>query len=80
MTQAFNLSQLANKVNSAGQIDASTGLYNGVPSAASILTTNFTVSQIGTELVFKNGTTIIAKLDASGNLSVIGNVTAYASL
>jgi len=28
MTQAFNLSQLANKVNTSGQLDASTGLYN----------------------------------------------------
>jgi hypothetical protein len=28
MTQAFNLSQLANNVNSSGQLDASTGLYN----------------------------------------------------
>ena len=28
MTQAFNLGQLANFVNSSGQLDASTGLYN----------------------------------------------------
>lgn len=28
MTQAYNLSQLANFVNSSGQLDASTGLYN----------------------------------------------------
>lgn len=28
MTQAFNLSQLANFVNSSGQLNASTGLYN----------------------------------------------------
>jgi hypothetical protein len=33
MTQAFNLSQLANRVNSTGQLDASTGLVNGVPLA-----------------------------------------------
>lgn len=33
MTQAFNLSQLANKVNTSGQLDASTGLYNQVPVA-----------------------------------------------
>ena len=36
MTQAFNLSQLANKVNSSGQLDATTGLTNtsslGFPS------------------------------------------------
>jgi hypothetical protein len=28
MTQAFNLSQLANRVNSSGQLNASSGLYN----------------------------------------------------
>jgi hypothetical protein len=28
MTQAFNLGQLANYVNTSGQLDASTGLYN----------------------------------------------------
>jgi hypothetical protein len=33
MTQAFNLSQLANKVNTSGQLDASTGLVNTTPVA-----------------------------------------------
>jgi hypothetical protein len=33
MTQAFNLSQLANKVNTSGNLDASTALYNQVPVA-----------------------------------------------
>jgi hypothetical protein len=33
MTQAFNLSQLANRVNTSGQLDASTGLYNVTPVA-----------------------------------------------
>lgn len=33
MTQAFNLSQLANFTNSSGQLDASTGLYNATPVA-----------------------------------------------
>jgi hypothetical protein len=33
MTQAFNLAQHANKINSAGQLDASTGLVNAVPVA-----------------------------------------------
>jgi hypothetical protein len=33
MTQAFNLSQLANNLNSSGQLDASDGLFNQVPSA-----------------------------------------------
>ena len=33
MTQAFNLSQLANNVNTSGQLDASAGLYNTTPAA-----------------------------------------------
>jgi hypothetical protein len=33
MTQAFNLSQLANFTNSSGQLDASQGLYNATPVA-----------------------------------------------
>ena len=33
MTQAYNLSQLANNVNSSGQLDASIGLNNSVPVA-----------------------------------------------
>jgi hypothetical protein len=33
MTQAFNLSQLANKVNSSGQLDVSTGLTGSTPVA-----------------------------------------------
>jgi hypothetical protein len=33
MTQAFNLSQLANFTNSSGQVNASTGLYNATPVA-----------------------------------------------
>ncbi len=33
MTQAYNLSQLANNLNSAGQVDATDGLVNAVPVA-----------------------------------------------
>lgn len=31
MTQAYNLSQLANNLNTAGQVDATDGLVNAVP-------------------------------------------------
>lgn len=31
MTQAFNLSQLANNLNTSGQLDATDGLVNAVP-------------------------------------------------
>jgi len=38
MTQAFNLALLANKVNSSGQLDASTGLYNTpIPTGTVVL-------------------------------------------
>lgn len=33
MTQAYNLSQVANNANSSGQIDASVGLFNATPVA-----------------------------------------------
>lgn len=33
MTQAYNLSQLANNLNSSGQVDATDGLVNAVPIA-----------------------------------------------
>lgn len=33
MTQAFNLAQFANRVNTSGQVDASTALTNAVPVA-----------------------------------------------
>lgn len=36
MTSAFNLSQLANKVNSSGQLDPSTGLQNGATQLSSL--------------------------------------------
>jgi hypothetical protein len=53
MTQAFNLSQLANNLNSAGQLDATDGLVNAVPIAnggtgatsASAARTNLDVAQ-----------------------------------
>jgi hypothetical protein len=33
MTQAYNISQLANNLNSSGQLDATDGLVNAVPVA-----------------------------------------------
>ena len=56
MTQAFNLAQLANKVNSSGQLDASTGLANATPVAnggtgAATLTANNVLLGNGTSAV-----------------------------
>ena len=77
MTQAYNLSQLANNVNSSGQLDASSALYNAVPSAQTLATTNFTVYESGGKLYFKYGTTDIASLDSTGNFTTLLNSTAY---
>jgi hypothetical protein len=45
-----------------------------------LLTANFTVEQSGTKLIFKNGSTAIASLSATGDLIVAGNVTAYGTV
>lgn len=77
MTQAYNLSQVANFANSSGQIDASTGLYNTAPSAASLLTNNFSIVEESGKLVFYYGATAIASMDSTGNFTQLQNVTAY---
>lgn len=42
--------------------------------------TNWSVFESGGVLFFRSGTTNLAKLDASGNLTVAGNVTAYGTV
>jgi hypothetical protein len=42
-----------------------------------LVTTNFSVEESGGKLVFKFGSTVLGSLDSSGNITVIGNVTAY---
>lgn len=57
MTQAYNLSQLANNLNSSGQLDATDGLVNAVPianggtgaSSASAARTNLGIGSLGTQ-------------------------------
>lgn len=57
MTQAFNLSQLANNLNASGQLDATDGLVNAVPvnnggtgaSSASAARTNLGLGTIATQ-------------------------------
>jgi hypothetical protein len=57
MTQAFNLSQLANNLNTSGQLDATDGLVNAVPvanggtgaSTASSARTNLGLGTISTQ-------------------------------
>jgi hypothetical protein len=77
MTQAYNLSQLANNVNSSGQLDASTALYNSVPAAETLATTNFTILEVGGVLKIKYGATVIVSISSTGVITSADNVTAY---
>lgn len=76
MTQAFNLSQLANNINSAGELNAS-AIDGAVAEAQALATANFTVEQVGTKLIFYYGATAIASLDSTGTFTTLDNVTAY---
>ncbi len=77
MTQAYNLSQLANNVNSSGQLDASTALYNSVPAAETLATTNFTIIEVGGVLQIKYGATVVASISSTGSITSADNITAY---
>jgi hypothetical protein len=48
-------------------------------SAASLVTTNFSVVQSGSKLYFKYGATNIASLDSSGNFLVLANFGGYST-
>jgi hypothetical protein len=73
MTQSYNLSQLANNLNTAGQLDATDGLVNAVPAANG--GTGLAVYNVG-DLVYASGTTTLAKLSdvAVGNALISGGV------
>lgn len=118
MTQAFNLSQLANNLNSSGQLDATDGLVNAVPVAnggtgastasaargnlgvpstggtgatgtwpinisgnaatasasTSFTTTNWTIEQSGTKLVFKYNGVAVASITSTGSITAADTV------
>jgi len=49
-------------------------------SSSSLATSNWTVSESGGALYFKYNTVNKMKLDSSGNITVVGNVTAYGTI
>lgn len=68
----------SNVVMSAIQAgDVPTLNQNTTGSAGSVVTTNFSIVQSGSKLLFKYGSTTLGSLDSSGNFIVIGNVTGY---
>jgi len=82
MTQAFNLSQLANNLNSSGQLDATDGLTNAVPvanggtgaSTASAARTNLGVPATG-----GTGATGTWPINISGNAATASAATAFST-
>lgn len=78
MTQSYNLSQLANNLNSAGQLDATDGLSGAVPAAnGGTGQSGYTVGDI----LYASGATALAKLSdvATGNALLSGGVAASPS-
>jgi hypothetical protein len=71
MTQAYNLSQLANNLNTTGQLDATDGLVNAVPAANG--GTGQSVYTVG-DILYASTTTALAKLSdvATGNVLISG--------
>lgn len=73
MTQAFNLSQLANKVNTSGQLDASTGLVNTVPVANG--GTGVTASGASGNILVSNGTAWVSQAPSGGGVTSLNGQT-----
>jgi len=78
MTQSYNLSQLANNLNSAGQLDATDGLVGAVPPANG--GTGQSTYTIG-DIIYASGATALAKLPdvSTGNALISGGVGAAPS-
>jgi len=78
MTNAFNLSQLANNVNTSGQLNAAAGLYNAVPVAnggtnATSLTGN------GALIMDSAGTTVTSLAAGTAGNVLTSNGTTWVS-
>lgn len=78
MTQSYNLSQLANNLNTAGQLDATDGLVGAVPAANG--GTGLAAYTVG-DILYASASTTLAKLAdvATGNALISGGVGAAPS-
>ena len=76
MTQAWNLSQLANKVNAAGKLDAGTGLANAVP-VANGGTNNASLGVVAGGIYYGDGSKIVeTSAGTSGQVLLSGGAGA----
>lgn len=78
MSLARYAAKLAAMLNSSGQVPAA-GLASGA-AAANLGLTTWTVTESGGVLYFAISGVNKAKLDSSGNLTVVGNVTGYGTV
>ena len=83
MTQAFNLSQLANFVNSSGQLDASTGLTNttslGFPTGTLMLFQQTTAPTGWTKQTTHNNKALRVVSGTASSGGTVAFTTAFAS-
>lgn len=67
-------------ITSANIGSQSVSAATNATNASNLVSTNWTVYESSNVLYFKYGGVNKAKLDSSGNLTVVGNVTAYGSV
>lgn len=83
MTQAFNLSQLANNLNSSGQLDASDGLVNAVPVAnGGTGASTQSAAQGNLNVPARNGSGASGTwpIDISGNAATASSAASWSSI
>ena len=82
MTQAFNLSQLANNLNSSGQLDATDGLVNAVPVAnGGTGASTASAAQVNLNVPATDGTGATGEwpIDISGNAATASAAAAFST-
>lgn len=80
MTQAFNLSQLANNLNSSGQLDATDGLVNAVPVAnGGTGASTPSAAQVNLDVPATDGTGATGEwpIDISGNAATASEAASF---
>jgi len=63
-------------ISISGNAATATSATNAT-NAANLVTSNFSIIESGGKLVFKYGSTVIASMDSSGNITSAANITAY---